>query len=107
MAVIGANAGGFTKKQVIISASFFMYCVTNIITPQTFLGREAPEYHTGLQFIMILCFASWTSMRLENRRRDKKADTDPAYTTGDENLDILSGLRDETDRQNKHFRYSG
>ena len=52
MSVIGSNTGGFTKKQFTTSASMVMYCITNIITPQTFLGREAPEYHTGLEFVM-------------------------------------------------------
>lgn len=46
-------------------------------------------------------------MRMENSRRDKMALTNPAYTTGAANLDEMSGLRDETDIQNKHFRYSG
>lgn len=45
-------------------------------------------------------------MNIENRRRDKKALEDSAYTTGAENTDLMSGLRDETDIQNKHHRYS-
>lgn len=45
-------------------------------------------------------------MNIENKRRDSKALTDPAYATGDENTDLMSGLRDETDIQNKHHRYS-
>lgn len=46
-------------------------------------------------------------MQIENRRRDKKALTDPAYACGKENTDLMSGLRDETDVQNKHHRYLG
>lgn len=53
MSVIGANIGGFTKKQITTSAAFFCYCIINIITPQTFLGRESPGYHTGLTFVMM------------------------------------------------------
>lgn len=52
MSVIGANIGGFTKKQITTSAAFFVYCLVNIITPQTFLGTESPRYHTGLTFVM-------------------------------------------------------
>ena len=52
MSVIGSNVAGFTKKQVTASTAFFMYCVVNIITPQTFLGSESPRYHTGLGFVM-------------------------------------------------------
>lgn len=36
---------------------------------------------------------SWFAMRFENARRDKMALTDPAYATGAENLDTMSGLR--------------
>jgi hypothetical protein len=52
MSVIGTNIGGFTKKQITTSAAFFVYCLVNIITPQTFLGTESPRYHTGLTFVM-------------------------------------------------------
>lgn len=46
-------------------------------------------------------------MLLENKRRDKLALTDPAYTRVRDNSDVMNGLRDLTDRQNGHFRYSG
>jgi MFS transporter, ACS family, allantoate permease len=52
IAVIGANTAGFTRKQVAISTSFFLYCIINIITPQTFLGSESPRYYTGLGFVI-------------------------------------------------------
>lgn len=52
MSVISSNVGGFTKKQVVTSTAFFLYCVINIITPQTFQGSEAPYYHTGLGFVL-------------------------------------------------------
>ncbi|OBT72940.1 hypothetical protein VF21_08462 [Pseudogymnoascus sp. 05NY08] len=114
MSIIGTNIGGFTKKQFTTSMAFFMYCVINIITPQTFLGAESPSYSTGLTFVMSLLslfivtiMASWFSMLIENRRRDKLALTDPSYATGDDNMDLMSGLRDQTDSQNKHHRYSG
>jgi hypothetical protein len=47
-------------------------------------------------------------MRLENARRDKKALTDPAYRP----LHLMDGEivispEDETDKQNKRFRYAG
>ncbi|PCG93595.1 Major facilitator superfamily domain, general substrate transporter [Penicillium occitanis (nom. inval.)] len=114
MSVISSNVGGFTKKQVVTSTAFFLYCVTNIITPQTFQGSEAPYYHTGLGFVLAFLslyvatsMSTWLLMGVENKRREKKALTDANYATGDSNLDVLSGLRDETDVENKHFRYSG
>jgi hypothetical protein len=43
-------------------------------------------------------------MRRENARRDRLAETDPAYSRV--NPDILSSLADQTDRFNMHCRYS-
>jgi hypothetical protein len=55
-----------------------------------------------------LTLSTWLTMRLENARRDKKARTNPAYLP----LSSLEGEvvdvpLDETDRQNKRFRYAG
>jgi len=114
MATIGTNTSGFTRRQLSTSMAFFLYCVVNIITPQTFLGSESPRYHTGLGFVLgmlsvfiVLAYLTALSMRLENNRRDKKAMINPAYAAGEKNFDEMSGLRDQTDIQNKHFRYSG
>lgn len=52
ISVIGANIGGFTKKQVTTSMTFFFYCLINIICPQTFLKSEAPKYPTGMKFVI-------------------------------------------------------
>lgn len=60
-----------------------------------------------LSIYIALSFSTWLMMRLENGRRDNMALTNPEYTTGDANLDEMSGLRDETDLKNMHFRYSG
>ncbi|KAI5477381.1 MFS general substrate transporter [Pseudohyphozyma bogoriensis] len=113
MSVLGTNIAGFTKKQVATSMVYMAYCVINIVTPQTFLGKESPRYHTGLGFVVgmmstfiVLLLLSSFLMNVENRRRDKLAKTDPAYATGIMNTDVLSGLRDQTDRQNGHLRYS-
>lgn len=132
MSVVGTNVTGFTKKQVATSMYvntkkslsqrtdlptdrvFVAYCVIAICTPQAFLAREAPAYPTGLTFCLVLAIAfvvtawlSWFAMRLENKRRDQLALTDPDYATGENNQDHLSGLRDHTERENGHFRYSG
>lgn len=137
MSVIGCNFTGFTKKQVVTSLTFTLYCIVsrlsrsrqrhsdkfscpctfkqaNIIAPQTFLASEAPRYHTGILYTLVmmsayivLAWASWFVMLRENKRRDKLALTDPSYTRAHDNSDVLNGLRDLTDRQNGHFRYSG
>jgi MFS family permease len=45
--VISSNMAGYTKKSVTASAYFTMYCVGNIVSPQTFRTSEAPGYHTA------------------------------------------------------------
>ncbi|OQE39029.1 hypothetical protein PENCOP_c007G08281 [Penicillium coprophilum] len=114
MSIIGANFVGFTRKQTVTSAAFFLYCVANIVTPQTFLGAESPRYHTGLAFVLAclsvyiaLSTTTWVVMRLENNRRESRAREHPEYVSNGEGLSILSGLGDQTDLQNKRFRYSG
>ncbi|KAJ5503239.1 Major facilitator superfamily domain general substrate transporter [Penicillium fimorum] len=114
MSIIGANFVGFTRKQTVTSAAFFLYCVANIITPQTFLGKESPQYHTGLAFVLaclsiyiILSTATWVCMRLENNCRESRARENPEYASSVEGMTLLSGLEDQTDIQNKRFRYSG
>ncbi|KAJ4229250.1 hypothetical protein NW757_014071 [Fusarium falciforme] len=112
MSVIGSNITGFTKKQLVTSMSFFLYCVVNIITPQTFIGTESPRYPTGMIFVMTfisifiaLTLSTWMTMRLENARRDKKAKADPSYAPLRPE-EYASNITDDTDKQNKRFRYS-
>ncbi|KAJ5791523.1 Major facilitator superfamily domain general substrate transporter [Penicillium psychrosexuale] len=114
MSIIGANFVGFTRKQTVTSAAFFLYCVANIVTPQTFLGEESPQYHTGLAFVLaclsiyiVLSTTTWVVMRVENNRRESRARENPEYVRSAGGLSMLSGLGDQTDLQNKRFRYSG
>jgi hypothetical protein len=60
-----------------------------------------------MAIFIVIVMTSWFMMGVENRNRDKMALTDPAYATGADNMDVLSGLRDQTDKENKHLRYSG
>lgn len=62
MSVIGTNVAGFTKKQTVTATAFFLYCITNIITPQTFLGSESPRYHTGLTFVLVYVTAALATL---------------------------------------------
>ncbi|KAL7007167.1 hypothetical protein EMMF5_003393 [Cystobasidiomycetes sp. EMM_F5] len=62
---------------------------------------SAPNF--AMQFLTCIwvSWLSWGIQRIENRRRDKLALTDPAtYGYGDANPDPTSGLRDLTDREN-------
>lgn len=133
MSVIGTNFAGATKKTTVNSMAFVAYCISNIVVPQAFLGREAPTYHTGIltvmcfQIALIACYwINWTLMTLDNRKRNKAAFSSsevehrqqPAGSdsevVGQGTIDteaahrakIMNGLKDLTDRENKSFRYA-
>lgn len=104
-----ANIGGATKRAfsaAIISGSFSL---GNIIGPQTFQARDAPEFRpaklavmgtqAGCAFTTFLLFLYYV---WQNRKRNNRSD---------EAQDENSGLSPEawarmTDWENKRFRYT-
>ena len=82
------------------------FCAGYCIGPQTFYAASAPDYSPGLYFccgcffvaeVTILTWYIW--VRLENRRRDKKAQ-EMGITLEQQNLEgCLFGLQDMTDIQ--------
>ncbi len=86
-----------------------MYCVGNIIGPQTFLPDEAPGYTTGF-LVMLLCFGigllASIALRFylwkENRDRDRAG-----HGTEVEAVDgnTLLNFMDRTDKEIPEFRY--
>lgn len=114
LSVVGCNFAGASKKTTVSSLIFIAQCVSNIVIPFAFLANEAPTYHTGLltvmcfQIALVICYwASWSLMTLENKRRDKAALNDPTLDSAEARTSqIVSGLKDMTDRENKAFRYS-
>lgn len=55
---------------------------------------------------MLLSAALWTLMYLDNRGRRLKAGSASGDDTRAANEAVLSGLRDETDKENILFRYT-
>lgn len=100
-----ANVSGHTKKLTINATIFLAYCIANIVGPQVFIAKEAPDYTTGYNAIMafeivaIACLAAYAvGCIIENRIRDKREGTDIDVT-----LDTQLG--DLTDYEKKGFRY--
>jgi len=113
MSVIGTNFAGSTKKSTVSGMAFVAYCVSNIVVPQAFLGREAPTYHTGIltvmcfQIALVVCYwVNWTWMKAENRSRDRASKDQPSAKVEYSEDRIASGLKDMTDRENMNFRYA-
>lgn len=109
LASITSDAAGHTKKLTVSAAFLVSYCVGNVIGPQTFRAKDAPNYEPA-RVTMAACMATAAAGLfllllvnvMENRRRDKKFKEDPNYYIAPENAEFL----DLTDFENKNFRYS-
>lgn len=103
---IMANVGGSTKRAfaaAIISGSF---SIGNIIGPQTFQARDAPDYRpaklavmgtqAGCAFTTFLLFLYYV---WQNKRRTSEGETEEAFMSPE----VWANM---TDKENKKFRYA-
>ncbi|CAH0025176.1 unnamed protein product [Clonostachys rhizophaga] len=115
LSLSASNIAGFTKKSTVMAMIFLGYCAGNLAGPQFFIATEAPSYHTAYTTILV-CFAITialvVALRLylswENGRRDKEQGVyvDPEEIRHvDLNVDGTLLQVDETDIQNRSFRY--
>jgi H+/gluconate symporter-like permease len=103
-----ANVGGATKRAfaaAIISGSFSL---GNIIGPQTFQARDAPEYRPAKLAVMgtqagcaFTTFVLFLYYVWQNKRRNNTSDVE----TEDAALSPEAWAR-MTDKENKRFRYT-
>ncbi|RLL93481.1 hypothetical protein CFD26_101905 [Aspergillus turcosus] len=107
LTMVSSNVAGYTKKQVTGALLFTGYCVGNIIGPQTFRESEAPGYRSayiamlvGYMVKLVSITALYVYMYLENRRRDRMSAEE-----SDEDKGIENGMLDQTELDNKQFRY--
>ncbi|KAF5565608.1 major facilitator superfamily domain-containing protein [Fusarium phyllophilum] len=114
LSLISSNVAGFTKKSTVNAVFFLGYCAGNIAGPQFFIPTEAPQYGTAFTALfvifciligLILAFRQYLAW--ENSRRDK---TQGVYIDAESpERDAMSGAvmeaTDETDFENKNFRY--
>ncbi|KZL76634.1 major facilitator superfamily transporter [Colletotrichum incanum] len=101
-----ANFGGATKRAfaaAIVSGSFSL---GNIIGPQTFQAKDAPEYRPAKIAVMgtqagcaIVTLALYAYYRLENKRRGAIKQSEDAYMAPE----VWQSM---TDKENKSFRYT-
>ncbi|GME79321.1 unnamed protein product [Ambrosiozyma monospora] len=113
LSCFSSNVAGHTKKITVNAIYLILYCVGNIIGPQTFRAKEAPDYRSAkitivacyvvsLLLLIILYYSYWA----ENRKRDcisqqKREDgNDPEFFM------VNQEFADLTDKQNPHFRYA-
>jgi hypothetical protein len=102
-----ANFGGATKRAFAVAIVARSFSLGNIIGPQTFQARDAPEYRPAkLTVLCTLSGCALTTFTLflyyvwsNKRRASAKNATEEAYMS----LEMWSTM---TDRENKMFRYS-
>ncbi|CEJ87121.1 hypothetical protein VHEMI04310 [[Torrubiella] hemipterigena] len=114
LSIIGSDIAGYTKKTTVLAILFIGYCAGNIAGPQLFLTKEAPRYNTAFQGILV-CISAATVIILvlrqymawENKRRDRAQGVhiDPELEKEDPDSHLVRDGVDETDWQNKKFRY--
>ncbi|KAJ5668948.1 Major facilitator superfamily domain general substrate transporter [Penicillium macrosclerotiorum] len=107
LSMISSNVAGYTKKTTVAALYLIGYCVGNIIGPQTFRPKDAPQYIPA-EITIIVCLAValcimvfiWWWYRKENARK-LEIQSRPDYVRL-ENQEWL----DLTDRENPDFTYS-
>jgi hypothetical protein len=94
---------GHTKKITMNAIVLMSFCVGNVVGPETFQAKDAPQYIPAkITIVAVLSVAIITTIVLdllyvwENKKRDRRPPPDlpPDYE-----------LLDLTDKQNGHFRY--
>ena len=103
-----SNVAGHTKKITVNALYLIGYCVGNLIGPQTFIAKQAPQYKGG-QIAMVVCYAvsvvlnSWLYYNYwaENKRRDQLLAEGQIDVPHIDNIEFA----DLTDKENVNFRY--
>lgn len=109
--LLASNVAGYTKKTVSGAMFFSSYCVSNIVSPQTFIAKQAPHYTTGIAVSLaafclnIILFAVlYIVYRSANAKRDKLG-AGEGQVSADETTDLIEAFSDLTDLENKKMRY--
>ncbi|KAH8895497.1 MFS general substrate transporter [Thozetella sp. PMI_491] len=115
LSLASSNIAGFTKKSTVMAMIFLAYCAGNLSGPQFFIDSEAPNYHTAYNTILI-CFVIIIVLVLVlrvylarvNSIRDKEQGVriiPEEVRDVDLSQDGVLHEIDETDWENKKFRY--
>ncbi|KAI4601006.1 hypothetical protein KJ359_013171 [Pestalotiopsis sp. 9143b] len=107
LSLISTNVAGWTKKTTVAALYLIGYCVGNIIGPQIFAEKDAPEYRPAEITIIVcylVCVVDIIFIYFWCKRENKKKAairSAPGYIKleGQEFLDL-------TDRENPEFVYS-
>ncbi|KAH8678476.1 major facilitator superfamily domain-containing protein [Xylariales sp. PMI_506] len=114
LTMVSSNIAGYTKKQLTGAFVFVGYCIGNIISPQTFIAKQAPYYHSAYVamlvgftlktvFLLVLYAYMWSA----NKKRDREAAAAGTLESEAEVREAIEkGMLDVTELDNKGFRYA-
>lgn len=107
LSLISTNVAGWTKKTTVAAMYLIGYCVGNIIGPQVFQAKDAPQYRNA-EITIIVCwgvclldigFIYWWCRKENARKARLRAAPGYQKLEGQEFFDL-------TDRENPEFVYS-
>lgn len=107
LSLISTNVAGWTKKTTVAALYLIGYCVGNIIGPQVFQAKDAPQYRPA-EITVVVCWAVcvldvlfiyWWWRRENARKAEIRAQPGYVKIEGQEFYDL-------TDRENPEFVYS-
>ncbi|KAK8125551.1 uncharacterized protein PG998_001310 [Apiospora kogelbergensis] len=96
LSLISTNVAGWTKKTTVAAMYLIGYCVGNIIGPQVFRDKDAPQYRPA-EITIVVCYV--VSLRQNRKKAVTRAAAGYQKLQGQEFLDL-------TDRENPEFVYS-
>ncbi|KAJ5910817.1 major facilitator superfamily domain-containing protein [Penicillium subrubescens] len=105
---VAANCAGYTKRAFASAAVAGFFCVGNIIGPQTFQDRDAPEYRPAKISVLatqaaaaVLAVVLFAYYIKENRRRERLQNSNG----GEDPISDEAAWGGLTDKENQSFRY--
>lgn len=103
---VSANFGGATKRAFAAALLSGSFSIGNIIGPQTFQARDAPDYRPAKLAVMgtqagcaVVTIVLFLYYKWQNKKRGVSQETEEAYMSPE----VWANM---TDRENKKFRYS-
>lgn len=104
------NVAGSTKKTMANGMWFLFYAAGNIIGANIFFAREAPKYQSAMT-ALIICYCVMIGLdgayfALVYFRNKKRNQLQGGHTEEVQQQAILDGYKDQTDFENKGFRYN-
>lgn len=107
LSLISTNIAGWTKKTTVAAMFLIGYCVGNIIGPQVFQEKDAPQYRPA-EITIVVCyvvslldvgFIYWWCRYQNKKKAEVRAQHGYVKIEGQEFYDL-------TDRENPEFIYS-